>query len=371
MTEQFLSEGKARNLVEQYISTEGEDVSTQVILDSGEVPRLNGYIIQPGKVSDSIFSGPGSYVDKNTGNVVEFDNPELKTKEGVPLRLMVRTGRISTHDIARGSIPFKDQILAANHDYMRRIAKSYIGTSQFETSLAPTSVVIAAQNLRQIRFENVIRAYMAKSSTKTSLFMHYKKGNRTFCGHKLPDGLIANGKLDYIMDTPSTKSDEHDESVSPKFLFDQGICTPEQYNQIRNGSLALFGAISKLLLPRGLIAVDTKTEHGINHLGQIVAQDEIWTLDSSRFWLEEDYNNQLAKLTSGEITELNPKSFSKEFARGFSTGEEPYTDEQRIEIAVRYIMGIQHLLGKPFIPDMRSREERVISGLEEVIKLAA
>jgi phosphoribosylaminoimidazole-succinocarboxamide synthase len=370
MTEQFLLEGQARDLVEQYISTEGKEVSTQEILDSGAIPRLQGYIIQPGKVSDSIFSGFGSYVDKKTGDTVEFENTELKTKESLPLRLMVRTDRISTHDITRGSIPFKDQILAANHDYMRRIAQGYIGTSQFETSLAPTAVVIAAQNLRQIRFENVIRAYMAKSSTETSLFMHYNRGERRFCGHKIRNGLIANEKLDYIMDTPSTKSDEHDESVSPDFLIELGICTSEQYDQIRNGSLALFGAISQLLLPRGLIAVDTKTEHGINHLGQIVAQDEIWTLDSSRFWLKEDYNNQLAKLTSGEITELNPKSFSKEFARGFSKGNEGYTDEQRIEIAVRYIMGIQHLLGKPFVPDMRSREERVIRGLEEVVMLA-
>jgi phosphoribosylaminoimidazole-succinocarboxamide synthase len=161
----------------------------------------------------------------------------------------------------------------------------------------------------------------------------------------------------------------------------QGLCLPykserardimdtaDQYNQVRNGSVFAFGAISEFLRQKGLIAVDTKTEHGINKKGQIVSQDEIWTMDSSRFWLTEDYNKQLEQLLKGEITELNPKSYSKEFARGFSEGDKGYTQEQRAQIAIRYIEGIQHLLGKPFTPDMRSREERVVSGLETVVR---
>lgn len=371
MKTQFLLEGQARDLVEQYITTEGEDVSTQDILNSGKVPRLEGYKVQPGKVSDSIFGGSGSYLDKSSGEDVEFENTNLVTADGIPLRLMIRTQRISTHDKNRGSIPFKDQILAANHDYMRRLAQRYVGTSQFKTELAPTSVVIAAEDLEQIRFENVLRAYMANSTTDTSLYVHFMAGAREFCGHNIPDTLVANGQLPYLMDTPSTKSDIGDVSIPPSVLFERDICTPTQYAQIRNSSLALFGAVSQLLEARGLIAVDTKTEHGINHRGEIVAQDEIWTMDSSRFWLLEDYNDQLAKLAKEEIHELAPRSFSKEFARGFSKGNQRYTDDQRVEIAVRYIMGIQRLLGKRFEPDMRSREERVVRGLEEVVKLAA
>ena len=363
-----LSSDEARKLVELHMVRDDEIYSTQEILDSGAVKELKGYIVKPGKVSDSIFGGKGSYFDKSTREIVEFKNPPLNTKKNIPLRIMVRTQRVSTHDINRGEIPFKDQILAVNHNYMKRMLTDVLGTSQFEVNgLDDNSIVIAAENLKQIPFENVLRAYMAKSSTETSLYQHYINGGREFCRHKLPDGLIPNGKLPYVMDTPSTKSDEHDESISPEELFKWGICTPQIYGQIRNKSLIAFGKASQFLREKGIILVDTKTEHGINHLGEIVSQDEIYTMDSSRFWLSEDYKEQLNLLMRGEISELNPKSYSKEFARGFSKGEENYTDSQRVEIAVRYIEGIQHLIGKRFEPDLKLSQDRVISGLVKVV----
>ncbi|MBS3081038.1 phosphoribosylaminoimidazolesuccinocarboxamide synthase [Candidatus Pacearchaeota archaeon] len=356
-------------LVDTYMSKEDKIYSTQEIIDSGVVPRLKGFRVKPGKVSDSIFGGRFSYTDKSTGKIVEYENPPLETTEGTPLRIMIRTQRISTHDINRGEIPFKDQILATNHNYMRRMLSSAIGTSQFEVDgLRDSSIVVAAENLTQIPFENVLRAYMAKSSTSTSLYQHFIKGGREFCGHALPDNLITNGPLPYIMDTPSTKSEEHDESISPEKLFKMGICTLQQYVQIRNSSVFAFGMVSQFLRERGLIAVDTKTEHGINRKGEIVSQDEIWTMDSSRFWLLNEYNDQMRRLSAGKIKELDPRSYSKEFARGFSKGDQGYTDEQRIQIAVRYFEGIQHLLGKRFEPDMRSNEERVVSGIEKIVK---
>ncbi len=343
------------------------------------VSRLKGYHTRPGKVSDSIPGGRVEYLDKSTGNMVEYENPPLVTKEGlasiaagIPIRPMVRTEKISTHDINRGEIPFKAQVLALNHNFMRRKLAPYIGTSQFDVEgLGDQSVVIGAEDLQQIGFENVLRAFMAKSSTSTSLYQHFIKGKREFCGHSLPDSLITNGPLPYVMDTPSTKSDEYDESIPAVVLFNNGICTPEQYQQIRNGSIFAFGIVSEFLRQKGLIAVDTKTEHGINSNGKIVSQDEIWTMDSSRFWLAEDYQEQIEKLKRGEISELNPRSYSKEFARDFSKGEKGYTDDQRIQIAVRYIEGIQQLTGKRFEPDMRPREERVANGLQTLVDTLA
>jgi phosphoribosylaminoimidazole-succinocarboxamide synthase len=193
-------------------------------------------------------------------------------------------------------------------------------------------------------------------------------GEREFCGHRLPNNLIPNGPLPYVMDTPSTKSDEHDESLSPEELIRRGIVSPQDYTQIRNSSLFAFGIVTEFLAQRGLIPVDTKTEHGRNRAGDIVSQDEIWTMDSSRFWLIKDYKAQMERLLRGEIEMLDPKSYSKEFAREFSKGEERYTAEQKALIATRYIMGIQHLLGRRFIPDMRSKEERVVTGLQNVVE---
>lgn len=361
----FLTEDEARKLVDFNLKLEDKSTSTQEIIDSGVIPILSGFKVRPGKVSDSIVGGKFSIKGQ------EYENPPLNDINGIPLRIMVRTQRISTHDITRGEIPFKDQILAANHNFMRRLLTPAIGTSQYELpGLSDNAVVIVAENLTQVPFENVLRAFMAKSSTETSLYQHYIKGERKFCGHNLPEGLIPNGKLPYVMDTPSTKSEEHDESVSPQMLIQSGVCTPAQYMEIRNSSLYGFGIVSEFLRTKGLIAVDTKTEHGINREGKIVSQDEIWTMDSSRFWLANDYTDQLRKLKAGEITELNPKSYSKEFARGFSKGEQGYTLDQIAQISVRYILGVQHLLGTRFEPDLRKRDERVIDGLEKAVTLA-
>jgi phosphoribosylaminoimidazole-succinocarboxamide synthase len=364
---EILNNEQIHDLVEQYMKHDEAIFSSQGLIDSGAVPRLKGYTVQPGKVSDSIFGGKGSFRDKSSGGTVTFDNPPLQTKEGIPLRIMVRTARISTHDISRGEIPFKDQVLALNHNYMRKLVAWALGTSQLEVpGLEDNSIVIVAENLDSVMFENVMRAYNAKSSTSTSLYQHYIRGDREFCGHKLPDDLIPNGPLPYVMDTPSTKA-EVDESIAQDELTRRSICTDNEYTEIRNGSLVAFGICSEFLRKRGIILVDTKLEHGRSADGMIKSQDEIFTMDSSRFWLLEDYDTQLEKLRDGEIEELAPKSYSKEFARGFSEGDKGYTDDQRLQIAVRYIEGIQHLLGKRFTPDMRPREERIVSAIESIL----
>ena len=99
-----------------------------------------------------------------------------------------------------------------------------------------------------------------------------------------------------------------------------------------------------------------------------MSQDEILTMDSSRFWLASDDDAQTEQFNRGDLEELNPKSYSKEFARGFSEGEKGYTDEQRRVIAARYVIGIQELLGKRFEPNMRPRDERVVRGLQKIVE---
>ncbi|MDP6642115.1 MAG: phosphoribosylaminoimidazolesuccinocarboxamide synthase [Candidatus Nanoarchaeia archaeon] len=362
MNENHLTGTEVRSLVNKYIDSEGIVNSTQAILDSGLVTKLTGFKVYPGKVSDSIFGGRFSYT-KN-GETYECENPPLNTIDGTPIRIMVRTQRISTHDLNRGEIPFKDQILASNHHHMRRLVSHAIGTSQINVpGLEDNSVVIAAENLTQIPFENVLRAYMAKSSTPTSLFQAWSKGEKEFASHKINKEWFPNCKLPYVMDTPSTKSDDHDETLSPKELFSRGICTPEQYMNIRNNSLMAFGIVSGFLRGRGIILVDTKTEHGINREGEIVSQDELYTMDSSRFWLLGDYMDP--KRISYNT---DPMSYSKEFAREFSKGEKGYTNEERMKISMRYIIGIQHLLDKKFQLDIRQRDERVVTGLQKVVE---
>ncbi|TAL48607.1 phosphoribosylaminoimidazolesuccinocarboxamide synthase [archaeon] len=344
----FLTVDDAVSLVKDYMSAANTVTSTQELIDSGVIPELKGFKVKPGKVSDCVFGGYEG-------------NPQLTTNDGRSLRLMFRTNRISTHDINRGEIPFKDQVLATNHNYMRKLVEPAIGSSQIDISgLGMNSTVTAAENLKTIPVEMVVRAFMAKSTTSTSLYVHYQNGEREFCGHKLPDDLKPNEKLPYLMDTPSTK-DKHDLSVAPEYLFEHNICTPQQYTQIRNGALEAFGRVAGFLDAREIILMDTKTEHGVNSKGQIVGQDEYYTLDSSRYVLKDNYE---AAMREGR----DPISYSKQFARDMSIGENGYTPEQVVVIAVRYIMAIQKITGQPFRPDTRGRNQRIIEDTNLILR---
>ena len=122
-----------------------------------------------------------------------------------------------------------------------------------------------------------------------------------------------------------------------------------------------FGIVSRYLNERGMVLVDTKTEHGVNASNQIVAADELYTMDSSRFWKLSD---------DGSVMERDgkPVSFSKEFARGMVKGKDmQFSAEQSSEIAVRYISGLQNLTGKAFEPDLRPRDQRIIESTNLIL----
>ncbi|RMH64712.1 MAG: phosphoribosylaminoimidazolesuccinocarboxamide synthase [Calditrichaeota bacterium] len=346
----LLTEAEARDLVTTYGDRVNEGRPIRQMIEDNELPRLKGAKVLEGKVSDSVFA------------------PDLKTKDGRPLRLMFRNNRISTHDVNRGAIPFKDQVLAINHDHMLKLVREVLGTSQFEVDgLHPTSTVIPAENLKLVMYENVIRMYMAQSSTSTSLYQHWLKARERgletmkYAGHVLEvSTLQENGPLPYPLDTPSTK-DKNDMTVSPDYLFEHHICTRDQHIQIRNASLMAFGIISQYVREKGMILVDTKTEHGVNSAGQIVVADEVYTMDSSRFWRLDDNGAVLKR-------EGQPVSFSKEFARGMVKNKNmQFSPEQAREIAVRYILGLQHLTGLPFEPDIRPRDQRIIESVNLIL----
>ena len=346
----MLNENEIRELVSSHGDAVNQGRPIRQLIDDGELPRLKGSTVLEGKVSDSVFG------------------EDLKTSTGKSIRLMFRNNRISTHDVNRGAIPFKDQVLAFNHDHMHRLVKPVLGSSQFEVEgLSASSTVIPAENLNLLKIENVLRLYMAESSTSTSLYQHWlaaKENGQTkmdYAGHKLDvTALEPNGRLPYLMDTPSTK-EEVDKTTAVDYLIQDGVCTEEQYAQIRNASLMAFGIVTRYLSQRGMVLVDTKTEHGINAEGQIVSADELYTMDSSRFWAM-DQDGSL-KTKDGK-----PVSFSKEFARGMVKEKgQQFTDAQANEIAVRYIQGLQHLTGVAFEPDLRPRDQRIIESTNLIL----
>ena len=346
----MLDEPQICDLVTDHGPTVNHGRPIKQIIEDGDIPRLNGATVLEGKVSDSVFA------------------ENLTTKAGQSIRLMYRNNRISTHDVNRGAIPFKDQVLAFNHAHMLNLVKDVLGSSQFEVDgLLPSSTVIPAENLNLVMLENVLRLYMAESSTSTSLYQHWlaakEQGEEVldYAGHTIAvSSLAPNGVLPYLMDTPSTK-EKVDRTIDAQYLVESGVCSWKQYAQIRNASIMAFGMISQYLASKGMVLVDTKTEHGINSEGEIVAADELYTMDSSRFWRRDEVGDLLMR-------DGKPISFSKEFARGMvKEKDQQFSDDQAAEIAVRYIQGLQHLTAIGFDPDLRPRDERIVDSTNLIL----
>jgi phosphoribosylaminoimidazole-succinocarboxamide synthase len=338
---ELLGHKEIAKLVEKNLDKALDAAGMAALVESGELPALSGADYYQGKVR------------------ANFTGSELTSRNGIPLRVIIATDQISTHDMVRGAIPFRGQILTDISNTMLEITKSVLPNAQL---YAPAnSPVVIAENCDPFMFEMVWRLHMCKSSTETSLYYHYVElGKREFCGHLLPEGLVANGPLPYVMDTPSTKeSDEgaHDESVSPGELYRQGVVDPTTYGRILYMTGTAYELGRRHLNAQGIIIPDTKFELGRTQDGTIVTIDEVLTPDSSRFWVAADYE---AKMAAGE----SPTSYSKQFGRDIGTPGQPYTDDERFQIGCRYIETYQKLTGKAFVPDLRLPAERVKADVE-------
>jgi phosphoribosylaminoimidazole-succinocarboxamide synthase len=338
----MLGEKEIQHLVEEHLNQTIDAPMIRQIIESGELSQLQTADYYQGKVR------------------ANFSGPDLIGAKGIPLRVIIATDQISTHDMVRGAIPFRGQILNNISNTMFNLTAAYLPCAQL---YAPqNSTVVISENCVPFMFEMIWRCYMCKSSTETSLYYHYVNlGKREFCGHFLPEGLVADGPLPYMMDTPSTKQSEdggHDVSVSPGRLYQQGIISPEEYGQVlyMTGSAYRYG--QRMLMEKGVIVPDTKFELGKTADGRIVTIDEVLTPDSSRFWLADDYQEKMA---AGQ----SPTSYSKQFGRDIGTVGQPYTDQERFLIGCRYVETYQKLTAQRFVPDRRSPWQRVIEDVQK------
>lgn len=169
--------------------------------------------------------------------------------------------------------------------------------------MIPNHLVYSQNNMMIVKecevipIEVVVRGYIT-GSTSTSLWVNYSKtepdseGNRSYCGIKFPDGLIKNQILDHPVVTPTTKDKEHDLPISAKEIIKRRICTLEEWDYIHRKALELFDYAANQVAKMGLILVDTKMEFGRDRKGKITLIDEIFTPDSSRFWVAESYTER-------------------------------------------------------------------------------
>jgi phosphoribosylaminoimidazole-succinocarboxamide synthase len=294
------------------------------------------------------------------GSKYEGKVRDCYTKDGK--RIIVVTDRISAFDVVLGTIPFKGQVLNRIAAHWFDLTKDLVPN---HVLAVPDPQVTVAVECQLLPVEFVMRSYLT-GVTSTSIWSHYQKGARVFCGHALPDGMKKNQRLEKAILTPSTKAEKggHDESVSREQILAMGALSAADFDAAAEMCAQLFAFGQQKAAERGLILVDTKYEIGRRPDGTLCFIDEIHTPDSSRYWYAEDYEARLAR---GE----EPRGLDKEYVRrtladrGYK-GEGPapkLEDDVRVEAARRYMALAELITGKPFVPDTEDPQVRIARNL--------
>ena len=276
--------------------------------------------------------------------------------------LFVTSDRISVFDRVVGSVPFKGQVLSGVSNWWMERVTDIVAHHLLSV---PHANCVIARRCRPLPIEVIVRGYLTGASP-TSIWTAYERGERTYCGHVLPEGMTRHQELPVPLVTPTTKGElgAHDELISRREIIKQGLVDEVLYDRIEAIALALFNRGRERAAQSGLLLADTKYEFGVDAEGDLVLIDEIHTPDSSRYWFAEDYASRVA--SGGE-----PRGLDKDYVRNymkslgyFGDGTPPeLPDEVRLEAARRYISLYELLTGQPFVPDFSNLVESVLGAL--------
>ncbi len=224
--------------------------------------------------------------------------------------LIVVSDRISAYDsVLPTPIPGKGIILnlmsSRWFDFFENVPDHKITTEaekypeklrSFSTELSGRSMLV--RKAERIDLECIVRGYITGSGWR-----EYKQTGEV-CGISLPEGLEESQKLERPIFTPSTKAETgHDENISVERAAE--IVGRDTIEKIESISMRIFEDASDYAAERGILIADTKFEFGYID-GEISLIDEVFTPDSSRFWLADEYQ-------SGR----KQKSLDKQFIRDY------------------------------------------------------
>jgi phosphoribosylaminoimidazole-succinocarboxamide synthase len=232
---------------------------------------------------------------------------------GTDRLLMVASDRISAFDVIMGEpIPGKGTLLTQMalfwFEQLKAICPNHltgddplsaVSESERECVVGRSMLV---KRLKPLPVEAVVRGYLVGSG-----WIEYQQ-TQTVCGLQLESGLKNAQRLPSPIFTPAAKAavGEHDENIS----FETVIATIGEplALQMRDVSIQLYEAASRIAAAKGIIIADTKFEFGLDDNGTLTLMDEVLTPDSSRFWPAAGYD---AAFAAG----ANPPSYDKQFLR--------------------------------------------------------
>jgi len=211
--------------------------------------------------------------------------------------LLVVTDRISAFDVVMPSgIPYKGRVLNGLSEFwfektahlvknhvettdVRRIVELYPELAGREEVLEGRSTL--GRKAEPIPVECVVRGFLAGSA-----WAEYSEQG-TVAEVAMPAGMLRNQKFDSPLFTPAIKAETgHDENISIEKMKE--IIGDELSRRIIEVSFSLYEFACAVAAKRGILIADTKFEFGM--IGEdLVLIDEMFTPDSSRFWLAESY----------------------------------------------------------------------------------
>ena len=249
--------------------------------------------------------------------------------------LMVASDRLSAFDVVmKAPVPGKGRLLTQMalfwFEHLREIVPNHL------TGQAPESVVSAdevpqvqgramlVKRLTPLPCEAVVRGYVAGSGWKE--YAH----SGTVCGLPLPAGLTMTQPLAEPIFTPATKAamGDHDENIRFEQLASQ--IGAVRAAEVRDTAIRLYRAAAAYALTRGIVIADTKFEFGLDDSGRLTLMDEVFTPDSSRFWLADE-------LRHGRIVALDKQPLRDWLA---STGVTGGTEQAALDLPEHVIVGI-------------------------------
>ena len=214
---------------------------------------------------------------------------------------------------------------------------------------------MVVKNCEILPIEVVVRGYLTGRAWRD-----YQAG-KAISGIKLPSGLKNSHRFDQPLMTPSTKAEkgEHDLPISEQALVSEGFVDSTLWSQVRSVAFDLFALGSKRAKEQGLLLVDTKYEFGLLN-GKLILADEIHTMDSSRYWVADSYEQRYQ-------AEQAPHMLDKEpvrqwlISQGYmGEGAPPaFSDQYRSQIALHYIDSYERITGSEFKARVEDTAQRM------------
>jgi phosphoribosylaminoimidazole-succinocarboxamide synthase len=239
---------------------------------------------------------------------------------GASLAVMVISDRMSAFDViwhgegGLDGVPGKGAALNAISNHWFKLFREK-GLADSHILDIPHPFVWIVQKARPVKIEAICRQYITGS-----MWRAYSKGERDFCGIKLPEGLTNNQKLSEVLITPSTKGILTGIPGVPE-VDDVNISRSDIENNYEAFSFASvehigayekllkegFQVISEALAQLDQIFVDTKFEFGYvddkDGKSKLIYMDEVGTPDSSRIWDGPTFRE------SGKVVEKSKEGF--------------------------------------------------------------